>query len=919
MPVDTFKEYLEKADFGFVHFRVSGQAGLEILEYNPAVLSILDCAEASQTGVGLCTGGLESSGVDWQGLVRQAQARSGYAELTLYLDSKGRWYRAQVSVSADGTAAAIFEDVSAPESDGSDLEQLFEINLDLLCIADVNGHFLKVNSEWVNILGWDREMLENHSFLDLVHPDDLDNTRQALSLLAEQKQVTGFRNRFRTSSGPYRWLEWRSRPRGHIIYAAAQDITDRLDNEEVLRASEENLRSFFHTIDDIFIIAGMDGRIIQANAALTAKLGYSPAELSGMPILELHPPEVRDEAGRIINEMIAGSTSVCPLPLQARSGNTIPVETRVWLGRWNGRRCVFGISKDLSVERAALDKFNRLFMHNPALMALSSMSDRRFTDVNAAFLSALGYERDEVIGRTSSELNLFVEPERQREMARYLLETGNLKGVELQVRRRDGRVLTGLFSGEVIDNQLEKSLLTVMFDITRQKELQKQSDEQKSRLSNILEGTNAGTWEWNVTTGETVFNEKWAEIIGFKLSELEPTTIKIWEKYTHPDDLAASGKALELHFSGVTPYYECEARMKHRSGNWVWILDRGKVVEWTHDGKPVRMFGTHIDITERKKAEKELRESRELLDLFFEQSMDGFFFMMLDEPVEWNDQSDKEKILDTVFTRQRVTRINKAMLDQYGAAEMDFLGRTPSDFYAHDIAYGRSVWMEFFNKGKLHIDTMERKSDGSEMIIEGDYICMYDESGRITGHFGVQRDVTFERRALEELKRVAIHDGLTGIYNRRHVMERLQGALERSNRGGPNFALAMIDIDHFKNINDSFGHLAGDYVLTEISAILKKSVRTYDVLGRYGGEEFLIIFEDSTREKAGRIMDRILCRVTGKPFVFGKQEIGVSFSCGVADVNELRIPRPSVDDLISIADARLYEAKNAGRSRVVAG
>ena len=143
-----------------------------------------------------------------------------------------------------------------------------------------------------------------------------------------------------------------------------------------------------------------------------------------------------------------------------------------------------------------------------------------------------------------------------------------------------------------------------------------------------------------------------------------------------------------------------------------------------------------------------------LLELLFSQSLDGFFFMMLDEPVLWEDGADKEHLLDYVFTHQRVTKVNDAMLAQYGARREEFIGLTPADFYKHDLQAGRRVWREFFDRGQLHVKTLERRNDGTPMHIEGDYICLYD-GGRIMGHFGIQRDVTEEVRLQAEVSQHA--------------------------------------------------------------------------------------------------------------------------------------------------------------------
>jgi diguanylate cyclase (GGDEF)-like protein/PAS domain S-box-containing protein len=123
---------------------------------------------------------------------------------------------------------------------------------------------------------------------------------------------------------------------------------------------------------------------------------------------------------------------------------------------------------------------------------------------------------------------------------------------------------------------------------------------EKERLRNIIDGTRVGTWEWNIATGEAKFNEYWAAIVGYTLSELEPISIATWDNLVHPDDLAKSAILLQKHFSGKMPYYECEARMRHKDGHWVWVLDRGKVSTRAADGSPLLMFGTHEDITDRK-------------------------------------------------------------------------------------------------------------------------------------------------------------------------------------------------------------------------------------------------------------------------------------------------------------------------------
>ncbi len=130
---------------------------------------------------------------------------------------------------------------------------------------------------------------------------------------------------------------------------------------------------------------------------------------------------------------------------------------------------------------------------------------------------------------------------------------------------------------------------------------------ERRRLSYILEGTNVGTWEWNVQTGVTSFNERWAEIIGYTLEELSPVSIETWMEYCHPDDLKISDRIMKRHFARELDYYECEVRMRHKIGAWVWILNRGKVISWADDKTPLLMAGTHEDITSRKLSESRVQ------------------------------------------------------------------------------------------------------------------------------------------------------------------------------------------------------------------------------------------------------------------------------------------------------------------------
>jgi signal transduction histidine kinase len=142
-----------------------------------------------------------------------------------------------------------------------------------------------------------------------------------------------------------------------------------------------------------------------------------------------------------------------------------------------------------------------------------------------------------------------------------------------------------------------------------------------------------------------------------------------------------------------------------------------------------------------------------LHELFFMQSLDGFFIMMNDEPVEWSDTSDKDAALEYVFAHERLTIANEAFARHYQRPLSEMIGMTPSDFWAHDLKTGKEAWRGMFDQGCLHHESDERRLDGAPVRIEGHYLCVYDDRRRITGHLGIQRDITDRHLAAAEVSR----------------------------------------------------------------------------------------------------------------------------------------------------------------------
>ena len=248
---------------------------------------------------------------------------------------------------------------------------------------------------------------------------------------------------------------------------------------------------------------------------------------------------------------------------------------------------------------------------------------------NHAALNMLGYQdMSEVIGKNMHKLIHHSHKDGTPFLAKdckifraFIEEIENHEDDEV-LWTRDGKSFPAEYWSYPIFKEGKPIGSVVTFlDITERKLAEIALRTSEARLKGFIEGTNVGTWDWNVQTGETIFNERWAEIVGYSLAELAPVSIQTWLDLAHPKDLEESGKLLKKVFNRENSFYNCECRMKHRNGEWIWVHDRGKVIEWTPDGLPLRMTGTHSDITVRKQMEMAIQDSEQLFHSIFSKSL----------------------------------------------------------------------------------------------------------------------------------------------------------------------------------------------------------------------------------------------------------------------------------------------------------
>ena len=442
----------------------------------------------------------------------------------------------------------------------------------------------------------------------------------------------------------------------------------------------------------------------------------------------------------------------------------------------------------------------------------------------------------------------------------------------------------------------------VFEDITRQKEAEAALKESERRylLAQIAGGV--GIWDWHPKT-EHLF---WDRSCWVMLGE-EPEDCILcyddWRDRVHPDDIVRVEEEIGKDIA-EDEGFSVEFRLRTANGDWSWINGRGRVVERDGDGQITRVMGTHTKIHERKLAELAFQAEHEAL---------------LSKNLEL-------RLLAKVFTHAfegiviagrdgTIVKVNEAACRISGYESHEMVGRNARMFLSGDQsdAFYAELWKSLRRNGSWSGEVWNRRKDGTKYCEAITIGAVLNQSGKTQHYVGWISDITAGKEQQRRLEFIANYDNLTGLPNRKLLGEKLSRALVDAKRHGQIVGVAYVDLDGFKEVNDSLGHDAGDTLLKVVAGRMKSCLRSNDTVARFGGDEFVVVLT-SLREASGAIpMVERLLKATDIRGAFGRSESRVSASIGITFYHPSSGDEP--DQLVRYADQAMYEAKLMGKNR----
>jgi len=409
--------------------------------------------------------------------------------------------------------------------------------------------------------------------------------------------------------------------------------------------------------------------------------------------------------------------------------------------------------------------------------------------------------------------------------------------------------------------------------------------------------SNDGLWDFDVETNTIRFSPRWKIMMGYGDNELDED-MPDWRQLVHPEDMVRVQSKIRDHLEGKSELFESVHRMRHRSGDWRWVMSRAKAMV-DDDGRMLRLVGVELDITDQKLYEEALFREKQ------------------------NAQITLQSIGDGVITTDsdcRIEYLNPVAQELTGWATEDAAGRSVDEIFrsfheetCEPMENPLSVAIRRDRLYKSMRPTLLIRRDGNELYVESCAAPIRNDMGQVIGGVLVFHDVSEARELNRRLSYHASHDMLTGLVNRREFEARLERALKMGRAREAQYALCYMDLDQFKIINDSCGHMAGDALLGQLGALLKSKIRWRDTLARLGGDEFGVLLENCTLDEAIETAEALLKAVQDFRFVWEDRSFRLGASIGVVPI----VPETaSVAELLTAADSACAAAKESGRNRV---
>ncbi|NVJ61381.1 MAG: EAL domain-containing protein [Gammaproteobacteria bacterium] len=409
----------------------------------------------------------------------------------------------------------------------------------------------------------------------------------------------------------------------------------------------------------------------------------------------------------------------------------------------------------------------------------------------------------------------------------------------------------------------------------------KQSEEQ---LHWALWGSGDGLWDWDIQLG-IVQRKGIPEMLGYLPDEFESSTAQLFQ-LMHPDDADKVSAEVERHLNGHTSHFEAEYRALSKDGSWRWILDKGKVVARDINDKPIRVAGTQTDITERKRAEEELRLAAEVI-----QSMNEVMV-----------------ITDSLLN---IRLVNNAFNRLMGKPEQEVIGKPLHSFFSsrHDNAFYKQLMRQIIEHRHWSGELWQQNAQQQELLTRLEIKPIEQGSEQNEYFVVIFSDITEQKRAEDKLIYLANYDTLTGLPNRALFHQRLSEAINHPPSQG--FSLVNIDVDHFKQINDSLGHNVGDQLLQRVALILKQHMPIGEgTVARTSGDEFTLLLPEFNERKNLEKLARTLLQVFEHPINIEQHEVTISPSIGIS---VFPIDGQDSATLLKNTESALHFAKSSGR------